>query len=131
MGSCGYEPLYCENKCGLKVQRRHLSPHKANDCAKRLVGCRYCNKEFVADTLPAHVTKCGRVPVSCPNHCEAGLLAREDLDAHLKDHCPSLLVNCSFREAGCRFKVRRLLRRHIHIHVAYGTVTSPNQHAQV
>ncbi|XP_052120968.1 TNF receptor-associated factor 4 isoform X2 [Frankliniella occidentalis] len=113
-GSCGYEPLYCENKCGLKVQRRHLSPHKSNDCAKRLVGCRYCSKEFVADTLPTHVTKCGRVPVTCPNHCEAGLLAREDLDGHLKDHCPSLLVPCSFREAGCRFKgLRHSLDKHL------------------
>ncbi|XP_072375899.1 TNF receptor-associated factor 4-like, partial [Diabrotica undecimpunctata] len=67
VGHCGYEPLYCENKCGVKVHRRHLSQHKVGDCSKRLVPCRYCTKEFVADTLPAHHVKCGRVPVQCPN----------------------------------------------------------------
>ncbi|XP_044732716.1 TNF receptor-associated factor 4 isoform X2 [Chrysoperla carnea] len=104
-GTCGYEPTYCENKCGLKVQRRHLSQHKATECVKRLIACRYCTKEFVADTLTAHHAKCGRVPVACPNRCDSTLiLAREEVEAHLKDHCSTLVMNCSFKEAGCRFK---------------------------
>ncbi|CAG2064235.1 unnamed protein product, partial [Timema podura] len=104
VGSCGFEPIYCENKCGMKVQRRHLSQHKAAECSKRLVPCRYCAKEFVADTLQAHHSKCGRFPVACPNRCESAILAREDLDAHLKDQCSTLGICCAFKEAGCRFK---------------------------
>ncbi|KMQ91394.1 tnf receptor-associated factor 4 [Lasius niger] len=104
MGTCGYEPLYCENKCGMKVQRRHLGQHKLGECAKRLVACRYCNKEFVFDTLGAHHTKCGRFPVACPHRCETAVLPREDLEVHLKDHCTTHLLSCTFKDAGCRFK---------------------------
>lgn len=104
-GTCGYEPLYCENKCGMKVQRRHLGQHKLGECAKRLVACRYCNKEFVFDTLGAHHAKCGRFPVACPHRCETAVLPREDLEIHLKDHCTTHLLSCTFKDAGCRFKV--------------------------
>lgn len=104
-GTCGYEPLYCENKCGMKVQRRHLGQHKLGECAKRLVACRYCNKEFVFDTLGAHHAKCGRFPVACPHRCETAVLPREDLEVHLKDHCTTHLLSCTFKDAGCRFKV--------------------------
>ncbi|XP_049952373.1 TNF receptor-associated factor 4 isoform X1 [Schistocerca serialis cubense] len=113
-GSCGYEPVYCENKCGTKVQRRQLSQHKAADCTKRLVPCCYCTKEFVADTLAAHQAKCGRVPIPCPNRCGAPHPAREDLEAHLRDKCSSLSIACAFKEAGCRFKgTRYALEKHL------------------
>ncbi|XP_003698700.1 TNF receptor-associated factor 4 isoform X1 [Apis florea] len=113
-GTCGYEPLYCENKCGMKVQRRHLSQHKLGECAKRLVACRYCNKEFVFDTLGAHHAKCGRFPVACPHRCETAVLPREDLEVHLKDHCTTHLLSCTFKDAGCRFKGNRFsLDKHL------------------
>ncbi|XP_029664278.1 TNF receptor-associated factor 4 isoform X1 [Formica exsecta] len=113
-GTCGYEPLYCENKCGMKVQRRHLGQHKLGECAKRLVACRYCNKEFVFDTLGAHHTKCGRFPVACPHRCETAVLPREDLEVHLKDHCTTHLLSCTFKDAGCRFKGNRFsLDKHL------------------
>ncbi|XP_069703120.1 TNF receptor-associated factor 4 isoform X1 [Periplaneta americana] len=114
VGSCGFEPIYCENKCGMKVQRRHLTQHKAAECSKRLVPCRYCSKEFVADTLQVHHTKCGRFPVACPNRCDVSILAREDLDLHLKDQCPILGICCPFKDAGCRFKGNRYaLEKHV------------------
>nr|CAH7736582.1 unnamed protein product [Callosobruchus chinensis] len=113
IGNCGHEPLYCENKCGVKVARRHLSHHKATDCVKRLIGCRYCGGEFVADTLPAHHVKCGRVPVHCPK-CDISIVAREELETHLKDECTVSVHSCSFKEAGCRFKgPRYALEKHL------------------
>lgn len=81
--------------------------HRANDCYKRLVACRYCAKSYVADTLVTHQTKCVRAPIPCPNQCEMVALPREELDVHIKEHCNSLLVSCAFKEAGCRFKVGR------------------------
>jgi TRAF-type zinc finger. len=83
--------------------------HRANDCYKRLVACRYCSKSYVADTLVTHQTKCTRAPIPCPNQCEMVALPREELDVHIKEHCNSLLVSCVFKDAGCRFKVRRTL----------------------
>ncbi|CAG9771399.1 unnamed protein product [Ceutorhynchus assimilis] len=102
VGNCGYEPLYCENKCGVKIQKRHLSQHKNSDCSKRLLPCRYCSKEFVADTLAIHHVKCPRVPINCPNRCDVNFLSRENLESHLKEECT--ISGCFFKEAGCRFK---------------------------
>ncbi|KAL7307542.1 hypothetical protein TKK_0000238 [Trichogramma kaykai] len=130
LGQCGYEPLYCENKCGMKVQRRHLGQHKLGECAKRLMACRYCQKEFVFDTLSAHHAKCGRFPVACPHRCETAVLPREDLEVHLKDHCTTHLLACSFKDAGCRFKGNRFsLDKHmdestkVHLNLVCGVVT--------
>lgn len=115
VGSCPMEPLYCENKCGMKLHRRQLSKHKAVECTKRLVPCRYCSQSFLADTLQAHHTKCARAPVPCPHRCELAIVPREELDSHLKDHCASLLTPCVFKEAGCRFKGLRgsAMERHL------------------
>lgn len=104
IGTCAYEPIYCENKCGVKVHRRHIGQHKQDVCTKRLVPCRYCQKEFVADTLIAHNAKCGRVPVICPNHCDTNILPREDLEMHLKEECTISVLSCPYKYAGCRFK---------------------------
>ncbi|UYV61309.1 TRAF4 [Cordylochernes scorpioides] len=110
--TCQYEPVYCENKCGAKVQRRAMSKHRNTECTKRLVACRYCTKEFVFDTLQIvdtcvvqnHTAKCPRYLVPCPNHCEATKIPREDLDSHLKDHCTAVILSCAFKDMGCRFK---------------------------
>ncbi|CAH0381712.1 unnamed protein product [Bemisia tabaci] len=114
-GCCPLEPIYCENKCGHKLQRRQLAKHKTNECTKRLVSCRYCLLQYVADTLPTHQAKCSRAPVPCPNRCELTSLPREELESHLKDHCGSMLNACPFKEAGCRFKGLRgaSLERHL------------------
>jgi hypothetical protein len=53
----------------------------------------------------AHHSKCGRLPIVCPNQCESPKVVREELESHLKDHCPALMVSCPFKEAGCRYKV--------------------------
>ncbi|XP_076334088.1 TNF receptor-associated factor 4-like isoform X4 [Tachypleus tridentatus] len=50
MSSSQYEPVFCENKCGLKILRRFVTTHQMNECTKRLVAYRYC-QEFVYDTL--------------------------------------------------------------------------------
>lgn len=99
------EPVYCDNKCGVKVSRQQMMQHKAIECAKRLAPCRHCSKEFTFDTLAAHHAKCSRFPITCPNQCDSPKVAREELEAHLKDNCPALMVSCPFKEAGCRYKV--------------------------
>ena len=44
VGSCNMEPVYCDNKCGSRVHRKHLAQHKSGECPKRLVSCRHCAK---------------------------------------------------------------------------------------
>lgn len=105
VGTCTMEPVYCDNKCGQKISRKQMMQHKAIECSKRLVACRYCAKDFGFDTLQAHHAKCGRFPIACPNQCDSPKVVREELESHLKDNCPALMVSCPFKEAGCRFKV--------------------------
>nr|CAH0098369.1 unnamed protein product [Daphnia galeata] len=104
VGTCTMEPVYCDNKCGQKISRKQMMQHKAIECSKRLVACRYCAKDFGFDTLQAHHAKCGRFPIACPNQCDSPKVVREELESHLKDNCPALMVSCPFKEAGCRFK---------------------------
>ncbi|KAL1375222.1 hypothetical protein quinque_009475 [Culex quinquefasciatus] len=113
-GTCSSEPMYCESKCGARVVRGRMSIHRAKDCSKRLRRCPHCSREFSADTLSAHGATCPRSPVPCPQRCDAGPMARADLDSHLRDECKALSVPCSFKDAGCRFKgPRHLLEAHL------------------
>ncbi|KAG8222644.1 hypothetical protein J437_LFUL011920 [Ladona fulva] len=122
VAGCPSEPIYCEGKCGIKVARRLLAQHRATECPKRLVPCRHCGKEFVADTMQAHHSKCGRFPLPCPNRCyvdgtggvTVALIPREELETHLKDRCTSVSVCCAFKDAGCRFKgPRHAVEKHL------------------
>ena len=109
---CGFEPLYCENKCGQKIQRNRLKAHQVNTCSKRLVSCSYCNRSFTAETLQPHHSKCYMFPVPCPNRCNEEGIAREDVERHLSEECPNnsqidLCVpfkNCVYKDAGCKFR---------------------------
>jgi len=104
MGACSMEPIYCDNKCGLKISRKAMLQHKASECHKRMVACRHCDKDFTYDTLQVHHSKCSRLPITCPNQCDSPKVVREELESHLKENCPALMVSCPFKEAGCRFK---------------------------
>ena len=110
--TCGFEPVHCENKCGLKIQRNRLRAHMVNTCSKRLIDCAYCVRCFTADTLQAHHATCRRFPLICPNRCgtsadEANTYPREEIEIHLKSHCPNRpeMLNpekkCTFAAAGC------------------------------
>jgi len=79
---------------------------QVTECSKRLVPCRHCGRQFVADTINSHTTSCPRFPLTCPNRCEIVTVAREDLEHHIKHACHSMLISCSFKEVGCRFKVK-------------------------
>ena len=43
--------VWCENKCGARLQQRYLANHMSNECHKRTQPCRYCGKQFVFETL--------------------------------------------------------------------------------
>jgi len=100
--ACGFEPLYCENKCGQKVARNRLKAHMVNNCSKRLVNCKYCGRAFTADTLQSHQIKCPKFPVPCPNRCGDNC-KREDMERHLSI-CVQGIESCPHKEAGCKWQ---------------------------
>ena len=119
---CGFEPIYCEAKCGQRIQRNRYRAHLINTCSKRMVGCAYCAKCFTADTLQSHHGQCRRFPVTCPNKCrlinatELLSIPREELERHLNEECSARMIVsttvtddgalrlCSYKEAGCDWK---------------------------
>ncbi|XP_064619691.1 TNF receptor-associated factor 4-like isoform X2 [Lineus longissimus] len=113
-GNCQYEVVWCENKCGAKLQRRFLGNHTKNECHKRLANCRYCQKEFLYETLQTHQYSCPRYPIPCPNRCEPVKIPREEIDSHINECCPSATISCMFKEYGCQHKCPRFnLERHL------------------
>ncbi|XP_052073871.1 TNF receptor-associated factor 4-like isoform X1 [Mytilus californianus] len=123
-GNCPYEVTWCENKCGAKLERRFIVNHSKNECHKRTVPCKYCNRDFVAETLQTHQYQCPRFPVACPNRCDPTKIPREDLDVHVLAVCPSATISCTFKDAGCTHKCPRFsLDKH--------TEDSMKQHLQL
>lgn len=106
-GQCISEVMWCENKCGARLERRFLANHMRNECHKRTVLCQFCSREFVQETLQTHQYQCPRYPVVCPNRCDPTKIPREDLDLHVTELCPSATISCSFRDAGCKHKCPR------------------------
>ncbi|XP_025091668.1 TNF receptor-associated factor 4-like isoform X2 [Pomacea canaliculata] len=111
-GNCPKEVLWCENKCGAKLERRFLSNHMKNECHKRTVTCQYCDREFVYETLQTHQYQCPRFPVSCPNRCDPTKIPREEVEVHVQELCPSATTACPFKEAGCKYKCPRYSMEH-------------------
>ena len=99
---CGFEPLYCENKCGQKVARNRLKAHMVNTCSKRMVSCKYCTRQYTADTMQSHQVQCPKFLVPCPNRCGENA-RREDMERHLS-LCVQGLEYCGHRSAGCKWQ---------------------------
>lgn len=103
---CGFEKVDCDLKCGQAIQRNRLKAHKINTCSKRLLACTHCNRDFTADTLQSHHSKCPQFPVPCPFRCGLfDLIPRQSLEHHKKENCPlANAKNCVYQEAGCGFR---------------------------
>ena len=101
------------NGCEWVGDSEELNYH-IESCTKRSWRCRYCNFVSTAGMTPRdHVPQCSKYPVPCPNGCEAGSIARDDIDKHLSE-CPLEPVECEFSDAGCSTKIaRRYLPRHL------------------
>merc|ERR1711971_1482939 len=110
--ACGFEPLFCERKCGQKVARNRIKAHQVNTCSKRLVSCKYCERSYTAETLQSHQIKCPKFLVPCPNRCGFNC-AREEIELHM-DECDYYEEECRHAEAGCRWKGSPLaLEKHL------------------
>ena len=101
---CDYEEVECENRgfgCGVVSERRFMKQHVVEKCAYREVTCEYCGELKKVWAMGAHLETCPKHPVECVNGCgEEGLL-RRNLAGHL-EFCPDTVVDCPFKEMGCR-----------------------------
>ncbi|XP_065890742.1 TNF receptor-associated factor 2-like [Dysidea avara] len=108
---CPLEEVMCSNGCGVILQRQHLIDHVQMHCPCRKVNCQHClitgESQFIDGE---HKEQCPKLPLPCPNKCEASNIPREDIDAHRK-MCPLEEVTCS-NECGIAVQ-RQCLPTHI------------------
>jgi TNF receptor-associated factor 4 len=45
LDTCGFILIDCTNNCGARFERRFMSKHQSEDCAKRTITCEFCMKE--------------------------------------------------------------------------------------
>lgn len=112
-GACNQEPIYCETKCGSKILRGRMSMHKTKDCIKRLIKCEFCQKDFIADTIPLHQNTCLQRHQQQLQPLKVSLspVRRSSLDEMNNNnnnvtlsHSNQNQISCFFRDAGCKFK---------------------------
>ena len=130
---CPYLPTACPLGCVClegqvaRLERRHIPGHVRDSCPLRVVTCEFCEGEVKASEMNPHLEDCEAFPLPCPNGCaregedEVREVKRRDLTVHLDTHCPLQIVQCPFRDHGCREEMERRLtdtheREFLHIH---------------
>ena len=104
---CPFTELQCSNGCGVVMQCRLVEGHLKSECELREVKCEYCNTTGSYQWInSSHHEECPKYPVECPNHCEVGLVRREEIRGHLEE-CPLAIVECPYAAVGCESVVRR------------------------
>ena len=104
---CPYEVIRCSNYCGKGIKRQNLTTHIETECPLREVNCCYCyclgEHRYIEGK---HQEVCQKFPLSCPNKCEVGSIAREDVEAH-KQMCPLERIQCQYHYVGCQDRIAR------------------------
>ena len=101
---CQFQDVTCSNDCGKCLQRQCLTGHVENECVRRKVDCQYCHitgeHQFIEGE---HKEQCPKLPIVCPNKCEADNMLREEINEHRK-MCPLEEVTCP---NGCETTLKR------------------------
>ena len=104
---CQFEEVKCFNECGKMMERQYLTSHVETECPCFKINCQYCHdigeNQFIEGQ---HNEECPKLPLPCPNKCEAGSVPREDMEAHRKD-CPLEMIQCEYYSVGCEARMAR------------------------
>ena len=91
---CQFQRVYCQNNCGMIYQRRYQTIHVKNACPCRKVNCQYCHDTGEHQFIEGqHKKECPKFPLTCPNHCNVGIIFRKDMDMHRRV-CPMVIIDC-------------------------------------
>ncbi|XP_069133693.1 TNF receptor-associated factor 6-like isoform X1 [Argopecten irradians] len=103
---CEFACVPCPNRCSHILLRKDLNNHLEDVCHLRTVKCPTCHTELQAEYLQNHVDICPLANVEC-QFCGNDGLIREQLQRHLSNDCPKAVIDCDFRELGCKETVER------------------------
>ena len=101
---------FVKTKCSFcdKLFCRHAMKEHTDVCPLRPMPCKYCeaHTDIISNLETKHYDTCPMFPVPCTNNCEA-MLARKNLQKHIKEDCPRTVVECGYRLMGCNIKLGR------------------------
>ena len=130
---CQFEEVVCPNDCEKCLQRQYLTSHVEDECVRRKVDCHYCQitgeHQFIEGE---HKKLCPKLPIICPNKCEANNILREDIDEHRK--------MCTLEEVTCPNNCGETIQRqHLATHVCqcfksnsrYGDIATVQQFTEL
>ena len=104
---CQHLKVKCPNRCGSKVDRKHMRRHTQGDCFHRPYKCPHCDHKGVyKDVTTVHYTTCGDFPLSCPAGC-GKKIKRRNMESHLSTECPEEYISCKYVMFGCDTAVKR------------------------
>ena len=104
---CQFEEVECYNECGKMIQRQYLTSHVEIECPHRKVNCQYCHDTGEHKFIEGqHKEECPKLPLPCPNKCEAGSVLHEDMETHRKS-CPLEMIQCEYYSVGCEVRIAR------------------------
>ena len=112
---CLYVDIQC-TYCGESFNRGEIQGHSER-CPKRPFNCEHCQSydSTYDDVTTNHWPVCGLFPVLCPNNCDQ-YIRRQIMDEHISTNCPMTMVECDFKQFGCK---ERLTRGEMLIHMKY------------
>ena len=99
--NCRFLPVPCPKKCGRGVPRRDMEEHLQVDCESRFMTCGKCGFKGTSEAIAGHESKCGTLPVECPNGCKMPGIKQNRLSFHLDGECPLRLIACDYQHIGC------------------------------
>ena len=107
---CELAKIEC-SYCSSIIVRNNLLHHKNELCDKHPFSCEYCNdyQSNYEDVIHNHWPVCGCHPVRCPNECGA-FPRRQNIDGHIQEECPLMVIECEFQYAGYEVKLPRRIR---------------------
>ena len=107
--SCQFEGVKCENHgCEKNLQRQFVKNHMDFECLYRDVSCQHCDSIGAHFFIEGkHKDECPKFPMLCPNGCDVGTVAREDVDKHRKI-CSLEIIECQYYDMGCKAKITRI-----------------------
>ena len=105
--TCPFEEMECPNDCSKVLQRQFMTTHIETECPRRKVDCQYCQLSGEYHLIEGqHKEECPKLPINCPNKCEAGSIPREDMEDH-RQGCPLEVIECEYYSMGCHVTMAR------------------------
>ena len=111
--TCPLVEIKCPNDCREVLQRQSMGNHVETECPRRQIDCQYCQLSGEYHLIEGqHKEECPKLPMHCPNECNAGNIPQEDMEDH-RQKCPLEVVQCEYYSVGCHVT---MVRKDLHIH---------------